>query len=170
MEPTGNIVVEVLLRERIRITAAARMVLHDPHSADDVFQQVVLLALQSGPTFREPSHIVAWALKTARHRALNLARARQVVTLDDDVMEAIALDLEAVPSEQFAAQLEALNHCVETLPPVSRRLLQMRYTEGQRCGSIAERLGRTVEAVYQSLSRLHKLLRGCVEERLNAQT
>src|SRR4051812_35545652 len=80
-------IVEVLLRERLRITAAAAAVARDVHSADDVFQQVVLSALQHRAEFRSTDHLLAWSLRAARHRALDMARRRQLRPLPDDVLD-----------------------------------------------------------------------------------
>jgi RNA polymerase sigma-70 factor, ECF subfamily len=156
---------EVLLRERLRITAAARLVLHDPNSADDVFQQVVLLALQTPADWAGPDHVVAWAVRAARHRALNLARDHRRVVLDADVLERLAADLDATPSDALRAEAEALARCLEAVPADGRRVLRLRHTDGLSCGAIAGRLRRSVDAVYQQLSRLHHQLRRCVERR-----
>lgn len=45
-------------------------------------------------------------------------------------------------------------------------MIRLRYESGLSCGTLADRLGRSVEAVYQTLSRLHRRLRECVEERM----
>lgn len=158
-------VAEVLLRERVRITAAARLVLHDPNSADDVFQQVVLLALQSPADWADAGHLVAWAVRTARHRALNAARDRRRVVLDADVLDELTADLGAVPSEVLRARTEALARCLEAVPADGKRVLRLRHADGLSGATIADRLGRSVDAVYQQLSRLHRQLRRCVERR-----
>jgi DNA-directed RNA polymerase specialized sigma24 family protein len=44
----------------------------------------------------------------------------------------------------------------------------MRYGEGLSAAVIAGRLDRSADAVYQSLSRIHRCLRECVERRLEA--
>jgi RNA polymerase sigma factor (sigma-70 family) len=61
---------------------------------------------------------------------------------------------------------EALHQCLRQLPPSARGLLQMKYGEGLTALVIAQRLQRSADAVYQSLSRLHRCLRECVEQRL----
>ena len=64
---SGNAIVEVLLRERVRISASVLPILRDVHAGDDVFQQVVLQALEGREQFREPEHLLAWSLRAARH-------------------------------------------------------------------------------------------------------
>ena len=65
LEPDA--IVQVLLRERLRVTALAAGVTRDVHAADDIFQQVVLTALETRAQFRDLAHVLAWALRAARH-------------------------------------------------------------------------------------------------------
>lgn len=159
-------VVQVLLRERVRISASALAVLRDHHAADDVFQQVVLQALQGCDQFREPEHVLAWALRAARHRALDALGKSRPQCLDDNVLELLEQQWAAAPAEQVNARVEALQCCLDRLPEPSRQLLRLRYEDGLPCAAVARRLRSTVAAVYQSLSRLHRQLRQCVERRL----
>jgi RNA polymerase sigma-70 factor (ECF subfamily) len=159
-------IVQVLLRERLRVTALAASVIRDVHAADDIFQQVVLAALEARTQFRNPEHLLAWSLRTARHRAVDLARSRQLRPLPDEVLDL----LEARSAEPVAAEWsdrdEALHHCVGRLAPSAQQLLHMKYGEGLTAGTIAHRLRRTPDAIYQSLCRIHRCLRQCVERRL----
>lgn len=161
-----NSVVELLLRERVRLTSAAAVVVRDVHAADDVFQQVVLAALEQADAFREPGHVVAWALRAARHRAIDLARRRHVRTLDADALDAMEAHWASLPDGQVSARVEALERCLAKLPARAREVLRLRYGCDLDCGAVARRLRRSVDAVYQALSRLHRRLRGCVEGEL----
>jgi DNA-directed RNA polymerase specialized sigma24 family protein len=84
--------VQILLRERVRLTATAAVVARDVHSADDIYQQVVLAALQAADSFRDTQHVLAWALRAARHRALDLAHRRRQVPLPDEVLDQMEAD------------------------------------------------------------------------------
>jgi DNA-directed RNA polymerase specialized sigma24 family protein len=53
------------------------------------------------------------------------------------------------------------------VPANSRRLLELRYFDGRPCQEVAEMLGAGVEAIYQRLSRLHRQLKQCVDQRLS---
>lgn len=63
--------------------------------------------------------------------------------------------------------MEALQECLDRVPAQSRRLLELRYFEGRPCQEVADMLGAGVEAIYQRLSRLHRQLKQCVEQRLS---
>jgi RNA polymerase sigma-70 factor (ECF subfamily) len=161
-------VVQVLLRERIRITASVMPMLRDSHAADDVFQQVVVQALEDRERFREPEHVRAWALRVARHRAIDQLSKRGTQCLDAGVLDLLEQHWVSAPADELAARVEALQRCMGKLPGHARELLRLRYEDGLRCAAVASRLRRTVDAVYQSLSRVHRQLRQCVERELQA--
>jgi RNA polymerase sigma-70 factor (ECF subfamily) len=170
MPLTENAVVQVLLRERVRLTAAAQVVLRDSHAAEDVYQQVVVQALEARDRIGDATHLLAWSLRAVRHRALDIVRARKAVCLDDDVLQLLERGWAADGDDAVHGRLAALGHCLDKLPEHARSLLRLRYGDGLSCGAVAERVGRTVNAVYQTLSRLHRSLKGCVETRLRVGT
>jgi RNA polymerase sigma-70 factor (ECF subfamily) len=159
-------VVQVLLRERLRVTAVAAAIARDVHAADDVFQQVVLAALEGRGRFRDPDHVLAWALRAARHRAIDLAHRRRLVSLPEEVLDQLEAQWADPAPVGWSDRLEALHHCVGRLAAPARELLQMKYAEGLTAAVIAGQLRRTPDAIYQSLSRIHRSLRECVEREL----
>jgi RNA polymerase sigma-70 factor (ECF subfamily) len=164
LEPDA--VVQVLLRERLHIAALAASVVRDVHAADDIFQQVVLSALEHRAQFRDPAHVLAWALRAARHRAVDLARSRQLRPLPDEVLDLLESRADDPTGAAWSDRSEALHHCLGQLTASARGLLQLKYRDGLTALAIAERLRRTTDAVYQNLSRLHRALRECVEKRM----
>jgi RNA polymerase sigma-70 factor, ECF subfamily len=158
-------VVQVLLRERIRVMAIASAIVRDVHAADDIYQQVVLSALQATDKFADREHVVAWALRAARHRALDLTARRQIASLPDDVLDLLEADWSDAPG-QMSDQAEALHRCMQGLAQPTRELLRLRYSEGLTAVAIAGKMRRTADAVYQNLSRVHRLLRDCVERQM----
>src|SRR5262245_24757456 len=128
LEP--DTIVQVLLRERLRVTALAAAVVRDVHAADDIFQQVVLAALESRSHFRDTDHVLAWSFRAARHRALDLARSRHLRLLPGDVLvllESRWSDPAAVAGTDGG---EALHRCLGRLGVPARELLQMKYADG----------------------------------------
>jgi RNA polymerase sigma-70 factor (ECF subfamily) len=159
-------VVQVLLQEQGRLCAAVRLVVRDHAATEDVYQEIVLQALRTRDHFREPGHVVAWAMTTARHRAVDVLRARRAVCLDDELLDQLEQDWLARPREAVADRVAALNRCVEKLPADARALLRLRYADGLTGRALATRLNRSKAAVFQSLSRLQRALRKCVETEL----
>ncbi len=157
-----------LLANRFRVMAVAAMIIREHDLVDDVFQQVVVQALEDPARYTDSTHLLRWALRTARHRAIDLARARKRLVLDDSVYEVLATEIEEAPADEQAARVRALRECIAGLSSDLRRLLALRHEHGLACGVIAEQLGRSVDAVYQSLSRTHAHLRKCVERRIRS--
>jgi RNA polymerase sigma-70 factor (ECF subfamily) len=168
MSLSPDTVVQVLLRGRVRITALANAILHDPHAADDVFQHVVLSALEYRDQFADDAHVLPWALRAARFRAIDAGRKRRVQTLPAVVLDRLECRWADPDADDPADRLAAMTACLDGLPAPSRDLLRWRYDEGLTVPAISARLNRTPDAVYQTLSRLHRGLRACVERRLPA--
>jgi RNA polymerase sigma-70 factor (ECF subfamily) len=162
----ADVIVQILLRERLRVTTLAAAIARDAHVADDIFQQVVLSALENCSHFKGHDHVLPWALRAARHRALDYAKSKQLRPFPDEVLDLLEAPGEELGEVAWSDQGEALHHCLNRLTPSARTLLQLKYGEGLTAAAIAARLNRTADAVYQSLSRIHKLLRECVQTRL----
>jgi RNA polymerase sigma-70 factor, ECF subfamily len=160
-------IVQLLLRERLRICAFVQLTVRDYHATEDLFQTVVATALEQPDHFRDEAHARSWAMQVARHRAIDWMRTRRANYLHPDVLERLADECGEAGTEELADRISALNLCVDTLPDHTKRLLHLRYGEGLRCTEIASQLRRNVDAVYQALSRVHGLLRSCVEHRLS---
>lgn len=158
--------VQILLRERVRLTASAAVIARDVHAADDIYQQVVLAALQAADTFRDARHVLAWALRATRHRALDLAHRRRLVPLPDEVLDQMEADWSEPEAGPWSDRAEALHRCLGRVAGPAREVLRLRYVDGLTAVAIAGRLRRTADAVYQMLSRTHRALRQCVEREL----
>src|SRR5262245_2880624 len=122
---SSNTIVQILLRERVRISASVMAILRDAHAADDVFQQVVLQALEGREHFREPEHPLAWALRVARHRAIDALPRHATRRLDDAVLNLLEQQWAAAPADDVSARAEALHRCMDKLPESARQLLRL---------------------------------------------
>ena len=69
-------------------------------------------------------------------------------------------------SDELDNRLDALHLCLEKLPGRTREVLDLRYGKGLKGTKVAEMMNRTVDAIYQVLSRAHHSLKGCIENQL----
>lgn len=163
-----NDIVRILLNQRIRLSSTMWSVVRDTHAVEDLFQELLIRAMDERARFSGKDELVAWARISARHRAIDYARVRSGRTriLEENVLELLARQLESPPDELLESRLDALRECVEKLPKKSRQLVSMRYTQAMSGSDIAKVVKRTRDAVYQSLSRLHRGLKKCVDLRL----
>lgn len=166
---TEELLVKTLLDARPRLVAGAFAVVRDAHSAEDVFQEVLLRALRMSESFSDEGGVLAWARVTARH--LGIDQVRRAGRLDE-ILSELALDaLDARLEETADAQrqrVEAMRVCLEKLPDESRLLLRMRYDEGRKAAELSRLLRRNEAAIYKALSRLHQALRQCINGQLAA--
>ncbi|QNN25231.1 sigma-70 family RNA polymerase sigma factor [Planctomycetales bacterium ZRK34] len=160
-------VVRQLLVERDKLFAYIWAIVRDDHLAEDVFQDVSLLAMKKADEIDGPDHLPHWLRATARHRALYAIRQRGgAPILDDNLLDQMESDWRQF--DPFAADdmTDALRHCLSRLSPDARRLIEMRYRESIKPAGIAQRLGRKVTTVYVTLTRAHRSLGDCIRHRL----
>lgn len=161
-------VVQVLLRWRLRVAGVAAAIARDVHAADDIFQQVVLTALEDREQFKDSDHLLAWAVRAARHRAIDLSRRRKMISLPDEVLDLLEAQWASPSLGAWPDRTEALHRCVGKLGTRARELLQKKYADGLTVTAMAVQLRRTPDALYQTLSRLHRSLRECVAREMGA--
>lgn len=160
-----NEIIRTLLGARARLSAGFFLVLRDAHLAEDVFQEVMVKALAQPDLFTNEAQLLSWARAVGRNAGLNLLRksGRISVGLPESLLETLEHESEAESGSEREA---ALRDCLDALPEQSRELLDLRYFHGLSCADVAARTGSALDAIYQRLSRLHRALRRCVEERL----
>ena len=164
-------IVRALLRDRVKILSYLDSILGDFHLAEDCFQDLCAAAVAKDDYFEDATHLLRWSLRAGRNKAIDSVRrrSRQPCVLDDEMLEALEeqwLAESSNPSENDSDRVQALKICLDELTDNSRKIVDLRYTEGLKSGRIAELLGRKVEAVYRSLARTHVALRECMNRRL----
>lgn len=79
-------------------------------------------------------------------------------------MEKLAAEAERMGD--MSPRQVALTECLERLPPAQRELLSQCYAGQSSIQDAAQGIGRTFNAVRQSLFRIRRALYRCVEQRL----
>ncbi len=143
----------------------------DPVAREDVFQEVSMVLWKNFAKYDPTRPFGAWARGVAIRKIMEnrRLRARLPDALTEDVMERVsqAFDqTEATERTRREDRERALRECVKELPPRSGELIAERYEKGRAIEELATDLGLSLDAIYQTLSRLRKLLRACVERRL----
>ena len=170
----GNSVVRALIRDRAKLLGYIWVIVRDHHVADDVFQDVTVLALEHAAQINDQEHLSRWSRKAARLKALEAVRrrGRTPLPLDDDVLEMIEGDWAAVDALAVGPEVDFLRSCLERLTPRARRILHLRYVEGLGGANLANHadVGIDLKSLYVALSRIHKALHDCItRKRVAAQ-
>lgn len=143
-------------------------VLQNMHDTEDVFQHTALALWQHFDEFTPGSNFAAWAICVARHRVAQFIRTRQRNRhqyFTEEVIDRLAEGPFPTP-QAHEARLQALAACRQKLSVADQRLLSLCYGGADSIREAATQLGRPVETVYSSLTRIRSRLRGCIERRL----
>lgn len=141
--------------------------------AEEVYQNAAVVVIEQAGNSETIRDFRAWAKEVVRRQALHAIRARDVSAnhartispeLVDVVSSAFLADDSDVPSDR--EETRALRQCLDELPAEKRELVAMRYEGGAAFDEISQQTGSTPAAVQRALSRLRKLLHGCVQRRM----
>ena len=140
------------------------------HDTQDLIQEVWVRfssALENGVRIEKPG---PWCRGTAKNLILHYWRkkASAKVLVDSELLDLVELAFSEEQEEQEVWQLrrQALADCVQELPEKSKRLLSLRYEQGDPIAKIAESVAQSQGSVMMALSRLRRLLQKCVHAKL----
>lgn len=134
--------------------------------ADEVFQETSSVLWAKFDEFETGTHFGAWACRVAYFQSLKFTKARRGDRLlfDEKFLEAADRQLQS-DSATFDARHDALSDCLAALPERDRELITARYAEALDVPRIADRVGKSPNAVYKLLSRIHRDLLVCIKRR-----
>jgi len=103
-----------------------------------------------------------WAFGVARYEVLAWRRdkARDRHVFGDAVLELLAAEA-SQGAGTLDAQREALEECLQKLPPEQRAMVNAAYADGARIDRLAAQSGRTAMALYKVLHRIRLALTEC---------
>jgi RNA polymerase sigma-70 factor (ECF subfamily) len=138
-----------------------------PNDAEEILQETNLVIWRKSQAFQAGTNFYAWACRIAvlevlKHRE---RRRRDSVRLSDEFVELIAEEAQQ-DVEVLEQRRQALLVCLTKLTPIDRDLIRRRYAPGENGKSLARILGRPANSVYQSLSRVRRILLECIERQL----
>lgn len=160
---------QVVLRYQTGVRAYLAVRMNNPHDAEDLAQEVFVLAFRKLPEFDPARPLAPWlrgiAFNLLRNhlRKSHVQRTTPVEDIEALVNQEVGASFEAGgEAEQYAAMRE----CLQRLDGTSRRLVEARYEEGVEVAELCSRLGRKHSAVTMHLHRIRQQLRNCMELRL----
>lgn len=156
-----------LLEERARLVGFIRAIVGSRSLAEDVFQELAILVMRKHSDIPNADTFAGWIRRAARFEARNALRKhdREHLAISEDVAELIERQApEPIPVNRH---IEALERCTELLSPAARTLVKLKYHQGRSGEEMSEQLGKPLNTIYVSLSRIHKALGLCVKSRLS---
>lgn len=141
-----------------------------PADAEEILQETNIVLWRKFGQFEPGTSFFAWGCRIAAYEVLKYRerRRRDRLCFSDGFVEQVAHEAQTAV-EDFDDRRRALQHCLGRLREEDRELIQQRYAPGANGKSVAKSLGRPVNSVYQSLSRIRKALLECINRRLTAE-
>ena len=143
---------------------------------DDLVQETWLRVLERGHSYDGQSRFEPWLFTVARNLALDYMRKRRVFSLDSK--DSLEPDLESLspvshapsPFEQAARTEDAqrLAHSLQTLEPIYREALVLRFQEDLSLQEMSHVIGASVSTVSSRIYRGLAALRAQMEGGTNA--
>jgi RNA polymerase sigma-70 factor (ECF subfamily) len=129
-------------------------IVRDEHDAEDITSEVFARLPRALSHYKASSTpFAAWLLRVARNAALDHLRAQRSVPLAE--VHASGESFE----HQARERLAGLRAALEALPADQRQVMLLRLIAGLTPAEVAERLGRSVDAVHALQHRARRRLR-----------
>ncbi len=163
-------IVGLIARHQTRLRGLVRCLLVRASDVEDVLQEVNSVLWEKGSEFQSGTDFWAWASQIARFKAMNHIRkySRDRLVFDERLLDELA-DLAHERLSQIDHRQEALEGCLNALPPPQRQLVDLRYAGGHAIEAIAEIIGRPQASIRQTLYRVRQALMACIESKLQAE-
>ena len=161
---------QLLLAHERRIFAFIFALVPAWSDAEDLLQETSLVLWRKWNEFQPGTDFAAWALTIARYQVLGFRKKqkRERVHFSDETVEMLA-DQMASLSRASNARWDALESCIEKLSPQDREMIRLRYQPEATTQDVAERVGRSIQAVYKALNRIHGQLLLCIRRTLETE-
>lgn len=153
-------------KDRHRIYRFIFSVLPNEADAEDVFQQASIILWKNFDQFDQSREFYPWACGVALHAVQNFRRAakRRKFILNDELVALIAEEqMNSSPRRTY--RLELLEECVALLRERDRDLVKQVYNDNASASSVASRMGRSVQTIYNRLNLIRKELFHCVNRK-----
>lgn len=151
----------------LAIRSYVRTLIPSRDDVEEVMQEVAVVLWRKFADYPTGEDFRKWAFAVSRFEALAWLRdrARDRLVFNQDVFDLIAQEAES-RSEYHQRQREALDLCLEKLPPSQRDLVQQAYRPGTRIDQLAEHRGQSPNSLYKLLQRIRIALLDCTRRRL----
>ncbi len=134
---------------------------------DEIMQEVSLTAWKKFEQLEDLDKFPVWACVIARYEVLHFRRkcATDRLVLSDKVFDLLADEsLQQVSCGSKEKRLNQLQICLKKLTPSNRELVMTAYQPGISIDSLASRLGKKSNTLYQQLWRIRRALERCVDK------
>lgn len=159
--------VDLLTRYKGPLFRFVFSLVHSMPDAEDVFQQTAITLWDKFDDYEPGTDFFAWACSIARYKAMNYfqSKGRERLHFSEVLINQLATH-DKWQTDMHDARLKALAACRRKLSERDQQLLADCYSGQGTIAEVSKRLGRPVGSVYDSLSRIRRLLYACIKRTL----
>ncbi len=168
-------VVKSAFQYRDALLSYAYGMLRNWPQAEDVVQEAYLVVMNKWQDLKNETGIFIWVRQIVHFKTLEAlrSRGRESSTPDQELLnlveQAMTENLNDLGAEQQRVRSVLLHDCMSRLNQFNLNLLAGFYWQQESCETLADRHGRSVNAIRLMLSRLREKLRTCLSKRLESQ-
>jgi RNA polymerase sigma-70 factor, ECF subfamily len=140
-----------------------------PHQEDarDVLQETSVALCRKIVDYDPKQPFLPWAfgfayLEVLKQRERNQRGAR---LLNRELADRLAKEREGC-QDLLQTRLQALEDCLQKLPPAERILIQQRYQGMTNIEELVQQCGLSRRTLFRSLQRIRRLLHDCINQRV----
>lgn len=161
-------VIRELWRQRITLLSYLEVIVRDEYLAEDVFQEISVAVLRKRHEIKDVQHLEAWLRQAARFHGVAAVRklARQPMIFNDAMLDQLDAVWTRRDVHEVSDRSEMLRDCIDELSPYAKQLVDLRYGQGLSGTELASRVHRKLNTIYVALSRIHRTLADCIDQRL----
>ena len=166
-ENVGDVFVQELTNNSRRVYAYVFSIVPNASDAEEVYQETCKALWELRSRYTLGTNFCAWAFRIARFRAQRYLRQhrKDAISFTDAFMESIDQEYRDNAKEDCQRH-EALIECVSRLKDADRDLVKTRYEDAFSVTNLADKLGRSTNAIYKALNRIHTRLLECIQNKL----
>lgn len=139
--------------------------------ADELYQQTSLVLWRKFSHYQLGSDFARWACKAAKYEILHFQRDRRrsAICFSDQALTNLAEAQTSRDDEMGVFEQQILAECVNELSPDDQQVVRLRYGQQNSIKQVADTLQRSVQTLYNSLSRIRRALFDCVHLKLEQE-
>ena len=158
----------LVVEHHVQLRAFVRSLAVGPDWVDDIAQEAFLTAYREWDSFDAQCDFGNWIRGIAANIVRNELRkdARRHRLLHTELAEILLSRQSESRKSRPLLTVEAVRDCLGKLAPMSRKVVQARYHDGETAPEIADRFELSAANVRQMLVRIRHQIKNCVELQL----
>ena len=161
---------ELLIGHHKMALAYAYSLSENYHTAQDIAQESFVAAFRSFDDFDSTlGSFGGWTRGIIRNKYLERIRKSREIPLGQEIIDLIGKEYEnweKLSRNSGADVFDFLKKCLETLPLIHRRIVELFYYEKKKCAEIAESEQLSEPTIRKRLERIRSGLKECMDRKM----